>query len=90
MTAGTHSLEESAGIILGTDDGGNPLPGKTDWLVRRLRRGELPGYKAGRQWRMTDDDIAVAIDRMRPKSALPELPSASGLTPTSRRRLRAS
>ena len=86
----THSLDESAGIILGADEDGNPLPGKTDWLVRRLRRGELPGYKAGRQWRMTDADIQAAIELLRPKSMLPEVPSASGLTATSRRRLRRS
>jgi len=83
-----YSLEKSAALICGADDNGDPLPGKTVWVMLRLRRGEFTGYKAGRQWRMTQDDIDAAIESLRPKRVwVPEVPSMSGLTRTSARRL---
>jgi hypothetical protein len=87
MTA-TFSLEESAALICGADHNGNPLPGKTQWLMKRLRTGELIGYKCGRQWRMTDEQIADAIQKLTPQRArVPQVPTLAGLTRTSRRRL---
>ncbi len=84
----TFSLEQSAALICGADDNGDPLPGKVDWCVRRLRRGEFSGYKAGRQWRMTQNDIDAAIETLRPKRvSVPSVPAMSGLTRTSARRL---
>ena len=83
MTA-TFSLQESAAILCGSDS-----PAKCQWLVLRLRRGELPGYKSGRQWRMTQEDIDTAIEKLRPRQCLPEVPMVSGLTRTSQRRLAA-
>jgi hypothetical protein len=84
----TYSLEQYAAILCGADDHGDPLPGKTHWLVLRLRRGELPGYKAGRKWRATQADVDAAIEQLRPKRMyIPEVPAMTGLTRTSARRL---
>ena len=60
------------------------------WLMLKLRAGAFPGRKVGRYWRMTEEDIADALDvcsndvRRIPAKAKP---SAAGLTPTSRKRL---
>lgn len=92
MTTSTHSLEEYAAALLGPGPDGTSATVeayKLEWLAIRLRRGDLPGFKAGRRWRATDDDIAQAIEALRPKQ-IPSIPSMSGLTRTSRRRLRAS
>lgn len=35
------------------------------WLARRLRRGEISGYKVGHQWRMTQADVDDLIGRHR-------------------------
>jgi hypothetical protein len=81
----TYSLAEVAEMI---------LPDMADgvrWLSRRLNNGELSGYRAGRTWRMTREDVADLIERQRNRS----IPcnggemlrtEVSGLTPTSRRR----
>lgn len=59
---------------------------------RGLRTGELPGYKPGRQWRMTPDDIEASIESLRPTQLpqpprISDVPSLNALRPTSRRRL---
>ncbi|SDC26133.1 hypothetical protein SAMN04488581_0406 [Mycolicibacterium neoaurum] len=82
----TFSVEEYADALLGGHS-----PQQVEWLVKRLR-GEksptLPGFKAGRKWRATAADIEKAIELLRPPhQRLPELPRASSMTPTSRRRL---
>jgi hypothetical protein len=69
-------------------------PSKVEWLRRRLS-GEsppqLPGYKVARQWRMTETDIAEAIEALRPQQAeTPPIPIQGSLTPTSKRRLHAT
>lgn len=61
------------------------------WLSRRLNGGELSGYRVGRTWRMTREDVADLIERHRNRPVARtdvELSEAefSGLTPTSRRR----
>lgn len=90
MTERTYSISQAAAIIFGADVSGNPLPGKTKWLAIRLRRGDIPGFKAGRQWRMTQDDIDAAIAKLRPNVVhIPDVPSFAGMTRTSRRRLSA-
>lgn len=85
----TFSLEESAAIICGRDDHGQIVAGGVQWLVKRLRSGELKGYKQARRWRMTAADIDAAIETLRPQRAsVPEeVPALSGMTRTSRRRL---
>lgn len=85
MTDHTFSLDEYAQIVVGAAG-----PSQIEWLSLKLRRGELPGYKAGRKWRATQADIDKAIELLRPKRvAMPEVPSASSMTRTSRRRLSA-
>lgn len=32
------------------------------WYLRQLRARNLPGHKLGRNWRLTDDDIAQALE----------------------------
>lgn len=79
----TYSLAEVAEII---------MPNMADgvrWLSRRLNRGELSGYRVGRAWRMTREDVADLIERHRSTAHHDvEVPRTefSGLTPTSRRR----
>ena len=86
----TYSLSEVAKMVL--------PPEMTDgvrWLSRRLNRGELSGYRIGRTWRMTHEDVEDLIERHR-KHPLPRVPqeprtgAVSGLTPTSRLRLMSS
>ncbi|KUI20482.1 hypothetical protein AU192_16385 [Mycobacterium lehmannii] len=60
------------------------------WLIEKLRSGVFPGRKVGRHWRMTEEDIADALTacsnevRRIPAEAMP---SPSGLTLTSRKRV---
>jgi hypothetical protein len=56
------------------------------WLIEQLRVGRFAGRKIGRHWRMTDQDIADALDVCRNS---PHIPSAGpvGLTTTSRKRV---
>ncbi|NKS77965.1 excisionase family DNA-binding protein [Rhodococcus hoagii] len=56
------------------------------WYARQLRASTLPGHKLGRQWRLTDDDIAQALELTAVPATL-RLRDPAGLTPTSRRRL---
>jgi hypothetical protein len=58
----TYSLIEVAEMI---------LPDMADgvrWLSRRSNRGELSGYRVGRTWRMTREDVADLIERYRNRS----------------------
>ncbi|SLH42194.1 hypothetical protein [Mycobacteroides abscessus] len=83
MTEPTFSLPESSQQIVGSDS-----PQAQNWLRKRLCTGQLPGYKARRQWRMSESDIAAAIKILRPTpTAVPEIPGPAGMTRTSRRRL---
>lgn len=98
MTIRTCSVKEYAAAVLGpgpdpADPIGSVEPHKVQWLTKRLKghaKPQLPGYKAGRQWRATEDDVAAAIELLRPRQSAPsalDIPSMSSLTPTSRRRL---
>jgi excisionase family DNA binding protein len=61
--------------------------GLSEYQVRQEHgRGVLPGRRAGRFIRITDDDIATYLDRIRDDKAS----NASGLTPLSRARKRRS
>lgn len=33
------------------------------WLMRRLRRGEICGYKVGHSWRMRQTDVDALIEK---------------------------
>ncbi|GAY18732.1 hypothetical protein MSZK_54580 [Mycobacterium sp. shizuoka-1] len=66
----------------------------TEWLIVNLRHGRFPGRKIGRHWRLTDDDIQAILDicsnrhqRLNPKKNVASASVATGLTPTSRKRV---
>lgn len=60
MNARTYSLAEVAAVYLPADwtDG-------VRWLSRRLNAGQIAGYRVGRTWRMTDDDVDAFLARRR-------------------------
>ncbi|WP_100484572.1 helix-turn-helix domain-containing protein [Mycobacteroides abscessus] len=64
------------------------------WLRERLNRGEIAGYRVGRDWRLTREQLDALIAKYTnvaaPVVAAPELvvdPSTLGLSSRSRRRL---
>ena len=72
----TYSLAEVAHILCGDDMKDPEL-----WVTRRLLSGLFAGYKAGRQWRMTEQQLADALEVLsQPRS------SFSGLSAGSARR----
>ena len=54
------------------------------WLIEKLRSGEFPGRKVGRNWRMTEEDILDALDTCKNEGIAA---TPSGLTPRSRKRV---
>ena len=80
MTAATNAIADVADRI------GAP---SVRWVVDQIRSGRFPALKIGRIWRMTDQDIADALDAcrntLRPQADPPQ--QLAGLTPTSRKRL---
>lgn len=81
----TYSLTEAAHIICGDATESSQL-----WLVRRLRGHGTPtitGYKVSRRWRMTETDVANAINALRPGI---RPPAYTTMTARSRRRMTAS
>jgi hypothetical protein len=58
----TYSLAEVAEMILA--DMADGVRG----LSHRLENGELSGYRVGRTWRMTREDVADVIERQRNRS----------------------
>jgi hypothetical protein len=93
VNARTYSLAEVAAVYL--------PPEWTDgvrWLSRRLNSGEISGYKVGRVWRMTDEDVAAFVaGRRNPtkttadvavsQPATPAVSILDGLSARSRRRV---
>lgn len=66
------------------------------WLRRRLNRGEIVGYKVGREWRFTKAQLDALIAHFSNAQAevlpvaedcVPDAPLAFGLSERSRRRL---
>lgn len=59
------------------------------WILRRIKSGEVRGYKAGRTWRMTHEDVEdlIASHRNAPAPPEPEPDLGLSFTATSRRRL---
>lgn len=66
------------------------------WLRRRLNRGEIEGYKVGREWRFTKaqvDALIAHFTNTKIESSAPvespeaDAPLALGLSPRSHRRL---
>ena len=73
--AKTHSLPEVVKMM--------PAPSER-WLLERVRDGRFPARKIGRNWRMTDQDIADALDICKNDPHIADAPT--GLTPRSRQR----
>ncbi|SHS36999.1 XRE family transcriptional regulator [Mycobacteroides abscessus] len=64
----TYSLADVAAMVLPPD-----LKSPEKWLARHLLSGRLRGYKVGRTWRMTHEDVEYLIEscRKRPPPAAP-------------------
>ncbi|WP_081286902.1 helix-turn-helix domain-containing protein [Mycobacterium colombiense] len=76
----TYSLEEVAAMVLPPEMKNGRL-----WLRRRIRSGEIRGYKAGRSWRMTHEDVEDLIASRRNAPPSPELEQTPhGITARSR------
>ena len=52
MSFATYSLDEVAHSLACT----------TRWLTEQIRSGRFRARKIGRHWRMTDSDVAAALD----------------------------
>ncbi|MGB3674735.1 MAG: helix-turn-helix domain-containing protein [Candidatus Nanopelagicales bacterium] len=65
----TYSLEEAAQRIGGVS---------ARWLAERLRKGEFPGHKFDRVWRMTEADIQVVMERFRVQIHSDGAPESTG------------
>lgn len=87
----TYSLAEVVADVLP-----NEWTDGERWLRRRLNRGEIEGYKVGREWRFTKAQRDALIAHFTnakietPRSAdepQPAAPLAIGLSKRSRRRL---
>lgn len=59
----TYSLAEVAGMVLPPD-----LNDPEGWLARYLRAGKIGGYKIGRRWRMTHQDVEDLITSCRTRA----------------------
>jgi hypothetical protein len=61
------------------------------WLERKLRAGEIGGYKVGHTWRMTEADVEAMVDRYHNHAQQPHVadsgPRALSFTRTSSRNL---
>lgn len=68
-------------------EGARRLGQTEDWYLRRLRAKELPGHKIGRKWRLTESDIAAALDITASQAVNRPRPDATGLRAGSRRHL---
>lgn len=87
MTFKTYSADEVAA----------DLGCRARWLLDQVRGGKLPGRKIARAWRFTDDDVNEILtlcsnnfrnfESAPPSHSDPVLPSATGLTATSLRRV---
>ena len=80
LVANTYSVAEA------TSQMGAP---SERWLIERLRSGAFPGRKVGRYWRMTDQDIADALDSCANDFRCPtaDVAMVTGLTPRSRKKV---
>jgi excisionase family DNA binding protein len=60
--------------------------GQTEhWYATQLRAGRLPGHKLGRKWRITEADLAEALElTARPATRPLQEVDSAGLTPRSR------
>ncbi|WP_195168485.1 helix-turn-helix domain-containing protein [Mycobacteroides abscessus] len=71
MTTTTYPLEMAAEFF-----GNSP-----EWLAQQLRSGRFGGYKVGRKWRMSDADIADALEKCRRGARLAETRNEAEIGP---------
>lgn len=87
MTVRTYSLAEVAAQVLPSE-----WTDSERWLRRRLNRGEIRGYRVGREWRMTESHVEALVQRYCNGESVqqpePTTSFAAGLSAQSRRRLR--
>ncbi|WP_406234980.1 hypothetical protein [Nocardia sp. NBC_01009] len=94
MTTPAEAETETFDLAYAAQKSGAP---SADWIRRKLNANAFRGRRAGREWRMTESDIAGLVAWMaRGPEVAAETNAAtetstqldhSGLTPTSRRRL---
>ena len=85
----TYSLDHAAAKICGPDSG---MKDPRGWLLRGIRAGRFQARKVGRHYRMTDEQIAAAIENLTtkpPTGPVIDKPRGLSLTATSARRLKA-
>lgn len=70
-----------------TEEAAKMLAVSEDWYVKQIKARKLPARKAGRFWRVAEEDIRAAIDSMAVPVFVPKK-DPSGLSSRSRRRLR--
>ncbi|MDV6230862.1 MerR family transcriptional regulator [Rhodococcus cercidiphylli] len=85
-TASEAGPTPPAALTFDVEVGAQRLGVSTDWYLRQLRARKLPGHKLGNRWRLTDDDLAKALE-LTAVAANPTAADPAGLTPGSRRRL---
>jgi hypothetical protein len=84
----TYSLDHAAAKICGPDSG---MKDPRGWLLRGIRSGRFQARKVGRHYRMTDEQIAAAIENLTtkpPTAPVVERPRGLSLTATSARHLK--
>lgn len=77
----TYSLPEAATVICGDD-----MKHPQRWLMRRLRSGEISGYKVGHTWRMREEDVEAALAKYSNTTPIVVDHPRLGLTEASMRR----
>lgn len=77
MTPRLYTTAQAAELLAVTED----------WYLKQLRARKLPARKAGKYWRVAEEDIQAAIDSMAVPAFTPKK-DPSGLSPRSRRSLR--
>lgn len=77
----TYNLPEVAAQVLPAE-----WKDPVRWLQRRLRRREIPGYKVGHCWRMTEADVEAMVARYRNIATPESAPRPLSFTSRSRGR----
>ncbi|UVO12850.1 hypothetical protein NM962_01375 [Mycobacterium sp. SVM_VP21] len=65
----TYSLAEVAEMILPPEYKCPEL-----WLVRRLNRGQIKGYRVGKTWRMTEEHLQQSVELLSNTLKRPKVP----------------
>lgn len=82
----TYSLAEVAEMVLPPEWKQPEL-----WLMRRLRRHEITGYKVGHSWRMRQADVDALIEKylntVQPEPEPETVSVLEGLSARARRKL---